>query len=58
MKQIQAIDRQIDAVRRKLCRIERVNQASAKSWEQAWVKHPDLHAKETALFLRRDKLVF
>ena len=53
MRTIQQIDKEIDANRRKLFRLEKFNRCSAENWQKAWDKHPRLHAKEQALYRER-----
>ena len=50
MRTIQQIDKEIDANRRKLFRVEKFNRCSAENWQKAWDKHPRLHAKEEPLY--------
>lgn len=51
--QIAAIDRKINFVRKQLRTPEKIDMYSAASWQDAWDKHPDLHAREKELFSQR-----
>ena len=53
VRSIPQIDKAIDAIHRKLCRLEAIDTMSAESWQDAWDKHPDLREKETALYRER-----
>jgi len=54
--QIRAIDRKIDRIHAKLRKLETIDPMSAESWQAAWDKHPDLHAKEKALYRQRGEV--
>lgn len=50
---IQAIDKQIDANRRELCRRSHARLDTARDWQNAWDRNPDLWERERALFRQR-----
>lgn len=52
-QQIAAIDKQIDANRAALQRLETFDQYDAGSWQAAWDRQPDLRDRETTLFQQR-----
>ena len=54
--EIRQIDREIDAVRRTLRSREKVKLLSARSWQTAWDKHPELYEQQRALFWQRGDL--
>ena len=52
-REISRIDKDINAVRKQLRRLEKINPMSAASWQDAWDKHPELHAQEKMLYGER-----
>lgn len=52
-KDISRIDQEIDGVHRELRRLESIDRLSAQSWQRAWDKHPELHARERDLYRQR-----
>lgn len=53
-EQIDGIDRKINVVRWALhIRSPLINTLSARSWQDAWDRHPNLRAQETELFRQR-----
>jgi hypothetical protein len=54
--QIKVIDRKVDAIHRKMRRLETIDLYSAASWQAAWDKHPDLHSQEAELYRQRGNL--
>lgn len=53
-ERIDQIDRQINIVRWELhIRVPLIDTLSAASWQAAWDRHPDLSAREDALFRQR-----
>lgn len=53
---ISQVDRHIDENRHQLQRAEKISPFSAASWQKAWDKHPDLYARESAMFKQRGEL--
>jgi hypothetical protein len=51
--QIREIDRKVDAIHRKMRRLETIDPYSAASWQAAWDKHLDLHSQEVELYRQR-----
>lgn len=54
--EIAEVDRQIDANRAEIRSLVKIRPLSAGSWQRAWDKHPDLYARDRALFCRRGEL--
>ena len=54
--QIKVIDRKVDAIHRKMRRLETIDLYSAASWQAAWDKHPDLYSQEVELYRQRGNL--
>ena len=52
-RKIPQIDKEITAIHRQMKRLEKIDLTSAASWQDAWDKHPDLHAQERALYRER-----
>ena len=50
---IPEIDRAINANRKQLRNLERIDLLSAASWQDAWDRHPDLRAIDNELFRQR-----
>lgn len=55
-QKIAAVDKQIDAIHRKICKLETFDEMMAEGWQSAWDKHPDLLAAEQELFHQRGQL--
>lgn len=53
MRTIAQIDKDIRANHKQMRRLEKIDLYSAASWQDAWDKHPDLRAREDALYLER-----
>ena len=53
MRTIAQIDKDIAANHRQMRRLEKIDLCSAASWQAAWDKHPDLRARDDALYLER-----
>lgn len=47
------IDRDIDAIRRQMKKLEDIDPMSAESWQAAWDRRPSLRARRDELFRRR-----
>ncbi len=52
-REISRIDKDINAVHTQLRRYEKIDTMSAASWQDAWDKHPHLHAREKMLYGER-----
>jgi hypothetical protein len=52
-EEVQSIDAEIDAVRRELYRRIGFLPNTAGEFHRAWLRHPDLHARHKALYVRR-----
>lgn len=53
MNEIINIDKQLNALYRKLRSLEKISPNDAGSWQIAWNKHPDLLAQECELYRQR-----
>ena len=49
-QQARTVNLEIDALHKQLRQLEPIDLLSAASWQLAWDKHPELRARETALF--------
>lgn len=56
VQQIRLIDKRIDGIRLEMFRRTRVSIFDAGSWQLAWDRNPDLHARSEELFRQRGEL--